>query len=342
MATTQKLSEFLELINLYPSPHNGQPMRLKVVDDQKFAIFFERERGLQSTEISFLFSYVSIGIFTRYAELCGEALGHRVDVTPELPEIADIKGSGLVKCGILVVDWDSVNPNEAIKTGLINRQTSRKKYSGGLDEITHKKVEECVYKNMNLVKLSKSQAHDAIWLNQRAVFDDMFEEEVRKELDHWLRYSKKEKKSKMDGLAYDCMELNGRLMKFIVNHPKFLRYPVIDKLIRSYYLRTMKDASDVYYMLAPFKEREDAYNIGRVTMDVWAIVSASGYYLHPFGTIMSNEDAHRDFAKLANIQNETREASYLVFIFRTGSSEKPARSMRIPVNQHLLIQGDSE
>ena len=45
-----KLTELLELANHYPSPHNGQPIELKQVDDQNFDMYFQKERGLQASE----------------------------------------------------------------------------------------------------------------------------------------------------------------------------------------------------------------------------------------------------------------------------------------------------
>ncbi len=133
-----------------------------------------------------------------------------------------------------------------------------------------------------------------MWLNQKAVFDDMFDEPVRRELDHWLRYSKHQKKQKKDGLSYDCMELNGKLLKYTVDHPKILRAPVLSWIIKQYYIRTMSDSSDVYYMLAPFSNEEKAYRVGWEVMKVWIEATRNGYYIHPFGTIMGNRRAHKD------------------------------------------------
>src|SRR6185437_4109581 len=113
--------------------------------------------------------------------------------------------------------------------------------------------------DMRLNKLSKQQAQQAIWLNQRAVFDDMFDKAVSQELDHWLRYSKQEKESKRDGLSYDCMEINGSLMKTAVHHPGVLRFPGLSPIIKQYYLRTMSDNSDVFYMMAPFGNGQHAF-----------------------------------------------------------------------------------
>ena len=93
-------------------------------------------------------------------------------------------------------------------------------------------------------------------------------------------------------------------------------------------------------MLAPFRTEQESFEVGMSIMKLWYEVSEAGEYLHPFGTIMSNEAAHHDFLSLAGISNETRDENYLVFIFRLGISEPPVPSMRIPWQAHLLMNND--
>lgn len=331
--------QFLELLNGYPSPHNGQPITLRPVDAEHYQVHFQRERGLQATDVSFIFSFVSMGVFIAYAQACGRALGHKVSYRLTLPLESDLRGEGAVAFADLTIKWNVNPPDGALHNAITFRQTSRKKYDTGITPAAAQHITELALEaGMQLHQLSVEQAHQAIWLNQRAVFDDMFDEPVNKELDHWLRYSKREKESKQDGLAYDCMQLNGTVMKYIVHHPSILHAPVIAPLIQKYYLRTMADKSDVFYMLAPFKTESDSFAVGTVIANIWLSLSQQNYYLHPFGTIMSNHAAHADFLKLVGVSNETREHNYLVFIFRAGHSEPPAKSLRLPYNKHLLME----
>ena len=334
---SQTVLDLLELANYYPSPHNGQPMRLQQIDENNFDLFFDRQRGLQSTEISYIFSFVSIGVFTEHLRLSADALGHLVTITPELPSEAELHGEGSVLVGRCKAQWATHQTNPDLEAAIRQRQTSRTKYYAGVDSaVAGKVIESARSAGMKLVQLSKDQAHQAIWLNQRAVFDDMFDEPVRQELDHWLRYDQEQKLRQRDGLSYDCMELNGRLLKYIVHHPGFLRAPLLAGFIKQYYLKTMKDDSDVFYMMAPFVNGADAYAVGISVMAVWMELSQQNYYLHPFGTIMSNHQAHSDFIKLVSERDESRESNYLVFIFRAGKSQPPVRSARIAVNDHLM------
>lgn len=337
MITPSKtLSDLLELANNYPSPHNGQPIRVKQIDESSLELYFDKDRGLQATDISYIFSFVSMGVFAEHLQRSAIALGHAIQITPHLPDEAELRGEGLVLIAVCKIQWSMHEPNlEAIAT-IRTRQTSRKKYYAGVsDELVMHITKVAKDANMKLGQLSPSQATQAIWLNQRAVFDDMFDEPVHQELKKWLRYSQQEKLTKRDGLAYDCMELNGRLLRFIVNHPGILRAPLFANGIRQYYLRTMKDESDVLYMMAPFATGTDAYAVGKVIMTMWLELTKQGYYLHPFGTIMSNHQAHADFLHLVNETGESRSTSYLVFIFRAGKSKVPVRSVRLPIESHL-------
>lgn len=337
MQTKTLPQDFLELLNRYPSPHNGQPIQIKQVGDNNYELYFETSRGLQAVDVSYLFSFVTMGLFTTYLEMCAKAFGFNYDCKIDLPKLADLKIDGLLHFATCKLEPSSNPPDKRILQTLHFRQTSRKKYSEGLnDELSNQTIATATKHNMQLIKMDRSGTHQAIWLNQRAVFDDMFDNAVRKELNHWLRYSRKEKEAKMDGLAYDCMELNGSVMRFIVRHYKVLRMPGISSLLKKYYLRTMSDNSDAYYMLTPFSNEHESFEVGRAVMEIWAEIAAEGYYLHPFGTIMSNVAAHNDFLKLVGIEQEDIHKNFLVFIYRAGKSEAPHSSMRLPVKDHLL------
>lgn len=340
MGKDKKFLELFELANRYPSPHNGQPITVRQLDDNNFEVFFDKARGLQATDISYIFSFVSIGVFMEHLSLGARALGHGFSCRLQLPKQSELHGTGIVKVADCRFDWDAVRPDAELKHILQSRQTSRKKYYQPVDTQTIAALRACTQGyGMQLAELDTYQTRQAIWLNQRAVFDDMFDEPVKKELDHWLRYSRAEKEAKKDGLAYDCMELNGRVMKWIVNHPRILRAPLVSWCIKHYYLRTMMDSSNVFYVLAPFATEAQAYQVGQLIMQLWKIIAEKDYFLHPFGTIMSNRQAHQDFLKLAGITDESREHSYLVFIFRAGKSLPPNPSLRIPVAEHL-VQGE--
>lgn len=326
----------LELANLYPSPHNGQPITLQEISPDNYQIYFRHERGLKSTEISFLFSFVTMGLFTAHLEACGRALGHTISIQQQLPARDSLRTEGKSPFATATIEWNSQVPDSELEKDIRTRQTSRKKYHKGPTASEQQSLIQLIsHDNLQLHILPYNLGQRVIWLNQRAVFDDMFVPAVREELHHWLRYSPQEKKTTRDGLSYDCMELNGQVLKFIVIHYPILRMPVFSWCIKQYYLRTMQDSSTVGYLTAPFRTEQEAFVIGETIMQLWLRLTRSGYYLHPFGTIVANPEAHRDFLSLVARETETKE-NFVVFIFRAGASDPPVRSERLPYNQHLI------
>lgn len=337
----QHLQELLELANKYPSPHNGQPIVLQPGEKGSLGLFFETARGLSATPISYLFSFVSIGVFIRHMELCAQALGHTLVVHLDLPEQSALAQSGKqVKCAEIFVDYGASEADDDLKQAILRRQTSRKKYQTGLSDAEQESAMAITGGHRLQAKFLDSEAaQQAIWLNQRAVFDDMFNPAVRKELEYWLRFSATEKHAKRDGLSYDCMELSGPALRFIVRHYKILHWPILAPFLRQYYLRTMRDSSSVGYLASPFQTEQQAYEIGRCIIDIWIQLSRAGHYLHPFGTIVSNDAAHADFVKLIELEHESRDECHVVFIFRAGASAGPVESDRLAVSEHLYNTG---
>jgi hypothetical protein len=332
------LDRLLRLANYYPSPHNGQPIRLRQVSGKSLELFFETDRGLKAGPVSKLFSFVTVGVFARHFEYCATALGHTAVIKLHLPAEGDMASPGLLKLGTIKIDYDTHAPDSALKTLILKRQTSRKRYTKGLSSgETSELVETASAHKLTLRMIGPARAKQAAWLNQRAVTDDLFDPEVRGELDHWLRYTKAEKEQKRDGLAYDCMELSGSLLHLAVKYYKILHWPVVTPVLKQYYLRAVADSSSVGYLTGKFETPGHAVEIGRCIVDIWFELTRSGAFLHPLGTIISNAKAHLDFDELAGIHDETR-SNYVVFIFRAGYSPKPVQSLRLQVKDHLLME----
>jgi hypothetical protein len=161
----QKIDELFEIANCYPSPHNGQPIEVQQLSVNNFNIFFQRERGLQAAEVSFLFSYVAMGVFVYHLALCAKALGHKLDYVLDLPSVESLKGTGLARFASCNIEWDVSSPDVELHNTLLFRQTSRKKYFEGLDsEISDHTISIANQNKMRLVKMDRNGTHQAIWL----------------------------------------------------------------------------------------------------------------------------------------------------------------------------------
>jgi hypothetical protein len=97
-----------------------------------------------------------------------------------------------------------------------------------------------------------------------------------------------------------------------------LRIPGVAALLKQYYLRTMADKSDVFYLLTPLTTPEQAFKLGVTVMRIWQALSAREYYL-------------------IDLPQRPFPESGLAFVFRGGESPEPVRSLRLPYARHLLL-----
>jgi hypothetical protein len=150
-----KLKELLEFANHYPSPHNGQPIELKMAGKEKLDAYFMKERGLQAAEVSFLFSYVTMGVFLYHLSMCAKGLGHKVNYSLHLPPVETLRGSGTEKFASIHIEYSKNPPNKELLKVIKFRQTSRKKYSEGVnDALSQTMIDIASRAKLELVKMN--------------------------------------------------------------------------------------------------------------------------------------------------------------------------------------------
>jgi hypothetical protein len=65
----------------------------------------------------------------------------------------------------------------------------------------------------------------------------------------------------------------------------------------------------------------------------WLILTKYDAYLHPFGTLITNQEA---YAKMNQIMDSGPAEKKLWMIFRAGYSKVPVRSFRLATNEIIL------
>jgi len=65
-------------------------------------------------------------------------------------------------------------------------------------------------------------------------------------------------------------------------------------------------------------------------MRIWLELTEAGVYLHPFGSVITNERAHREFCELVG---EAERAGMAWMLFRLGYSREPPRAYRQPLSE---------
>jgi len=104
------------------------------------------------------------------------------------------------------------------------------------------------------------------------------------------------------------------------------------KWLTSQYLKQNMTAT-VGWLYGPLATRQNQYDAGRYMMDVWIKVTELGYYMQPYGSIITNNEARSSF--LADINQHEENGNMVWLAFRIGSSAKPAQSLRKSKQEYI-------
>ncbi len=327
----------MELAQRYPSPHNGQPLKLKPLNDHEAALYFDTARGLFASELGYKFSYLTVGVFVEFFVTAARALGYQVTYKPELTPVDKQREAYLHYFGKLEITAGNLAPDAALEHLLRARRTSRKNYR-------QEPIPEHVLAAMqaalegtqaNLyVTENPEEVKQVLWYNQETLFHDLQTPHMHDELAHWLRYSKREARERRDGLSAECLQMPGPALRFALRFPRLITNKIAGRFFKYLYLRTMKTVNAIAWLQAPFASFEDYIACGRAFMKVWLALSAQGYSLHPYGTIPTNDAVLQKVATTVGATNTDAEPIWM--IFRFGKSDTPPESYRLPLANHFV------
>src|SRR6187551_2513116 len=68
----------LDAARNYPSPHNSQPMRVRVESDATASVFYDLDRGLPGESFGIPFGHVCAGVFLESLAVVAAAEGYAV------------------------------------------------------------------------------------------------------------------------------------------------------------------------------------------------------------------------------------------------------------------------
>lgn len=323
----------------YPSPHNSQPIKVAIVDNETADVFYDLDLGLPAESYGIPFAHVCAGVFLESLRIVAAKHDKRTveelfldelnfDATDRLHRFARIR---------LVDETCSVEDTQNYRAFLV-RQTSRRPYESKLvpsEIIEHvETITEAagyVFRHTSEQKL----VDDIIIVNQATLFDDLGNDGVYHEIMQWLRFSRKEANQKGDGLSAETMLMPGGLLRFTMKRRWLWTYPGIGHVMRYVYLRTMKGVRQLGWLEGPFQTTGDYLEAGRTFMKVWIYLTRQNIYLHPFGTVITNPRSHKQFVEKAAI-HET-DSSMAWMLFRFGYSKQPPQAQRRPA-QNMIVK----
>jgi hypothetical protein len=95
----------------------------------------------------------------------------------------------------------------------------------------------------------------------------------------------------------------------------------------------MRGTRTVAWIQAPFKSFDDFINAGYAFNRVWLKMAENDVYLHPFGSVITNPNAHDKLREKFSI-DESKELVWI--LLRIGYSEIPPRSLRLDLEDILI------
>ncbi|RSK46997.1 hypothetical protein [Hymenobacter rigui] len=328
--------ELLEYARWCPSPHNTQPWKLQPLSVTQAAFYYDPTRLLPHTDTNSAFMTVALGMFLECLRVAAapRGLALRVEHEPE----PQLQFTGTVPRLFATLYLEPASAGAVATPGrelLRQRCTSRLPYSGRPVAAAHLQA---------LTEQAAAQGHSfqhssepgfvefVLDLNRQTLFSDLDDAGTRQEIARWIRTTDAEAQERQDGLWNRCMHFPGRLMRNFFTHHERFRAAWKRRILGQVYVHSMHGTSTVAWLQGPFGNRAEWLAAGTLLQQLWLHMTQQGLYLHPFGSVVTNPEAHARF--LARARPESGQPLWL--LLRLGYSAEPPRSLRLPASALLL------
>lgn len=327
-------SELIDFARWCPTVHNLQPHQIKIISETEAELYYNPLRLLPIGDPSSIFATVAMGIFHEHLSIAASPYGKKVEMT----EVGSSIDTGMTKPTLfaklkLIPSTEKEELNRELTK---KRKTSRLCYNNkSLSQETLAKIKSETNKFQHeFFSTSNDEAVDfLVKLNQETLFEDINSKANCKELDHLFRYTKKEAKTKKDGLWAKCMCFPGWLVKSVLQHPEKWHTGLREKLLAKYYKAAFKGTSTICWFEGKFDNTNDWLKAGRMFARTWLLITKENAYIQPFGSLITNINAYKQIKeKLAH----TKENNTLWMIFRAGYSKEPTRSFRLSTEEIII------
>jgi hypothetical protein len=327
----------------YPSPHNSQPIVVRVDDDRTATVFYDLRRGLPAESFGIPFGHVCAGVFLAGLGVVARAHGHTITETLDHAEMDfgrvdrdpqdHLHRLGTVSLAPHVV---TAADREALH-GFLARRTSRRPYDASLvgDEVV-RAAEAIAAEGGHRFRTTadRTVVDEIVRVNQETLFDDLRNDAVHTEILHWLRFSKRQAAATGDGLSAETMLMPGPVLRFAMEHRGLWEMPGVGDVFKKVYLSTMRGVRQLGWLEGPFRSPDEYVEAGRVFMRIWLELDARGIALHPFGTVITNPRSHAAFVERAGVDEAGSDMAWM--LFRFGRSAPPPLAHRRPASAMTL------
>jgi hypothetical protein len=302
-------------------------------------LVFLPRRGLFLGDPEGRFTWLTAGIFVEICRIAAHGLNHELHVDWQYSKMypnGDFESPQTVaalsvfpKQGVVDLDPELI----------LKRQTSRFAYDGTAcppHVIEELKSEAAKFGHAFETRSDRESIRWVVELNKQALFHDLDHDGARKELIEWLRFDEREENLKRDGLSARCLTMNGKqLRSFFFNH-RFWGMPVVRSVAGAVYKKTMKGIGTIGWLRGPYITIEDWVRAGTVMIRLWLILTQHGFYWHPYGSVITSEDARQNMIRYLKLPDEAGGKNMVWLLLRLGHSAPPPQSLRIPFEEFFL------
>lgn len=326
--------DILEYARFAPSPHNIQPWKVKIISDTQAELYYVPSRLLPDTDPTGRFTTLGFGIFIECVNIAAHKYGLKVQENYPDTKLNPTQTQPTL---FATIELTPTEEQESLTPELIiNRRTSRLPYDDHpIDEIIIQEL-QTIARNFDHTFTANSDPEMVHWtllLNRDTLFYDMNDDKSRREVGSWVRATIKEAQEKKDGLAAYALGFPGWIVSLFMFKHEIIELPVIKQIIQAYYFSSMKGTRTIAWLSGPFQTPQEWLNTGHMLARLWLTMTKHNIYLHPFGSIITNQKAHHILADKIKVDESQGE---LWLIMRLGHSAEPPRSQRLDLEDILM------
>lgn len=326
--------EVIDIARHCPSPHNVQPWKIELLDQGIAKLYIDGTRTFPWTDHSGSFIVSSMSMFLACLEFSAHNRGLAIDI--EYGDIANLQLRDALS-HFATLQLRPLEEADASRFAtvysdqeLLNRKTSRK-------ENLHKPIaEEAINRISELTRNFGYEFHltqDQVTINKvlacdiKALFSDLNHQQYFGELKPYIKLGQKE--STFDGLHFDAMNLHKFQLALMKHLPVLLKTPIFSGLAAAIYRKQLGHCQSLAFVCGDFWDREGALVSGQMLIRMWLELSKMDLRVHPFGNLITNQEARKNIEELVGIKN-------VWFVFRMGYTDEPVKSNRLPLDQILI------
>lgn len=323
-----------------PSPYNTQPYRLRLVSSTEAEIVFLPRRGLPAADPQGRVTWLTAGILAEICSIAAHGLGYELQREWRLNPFyanGDVTTPQAV-CGLKLVPSAGAVPDIDAQL-ILDRHTSRLPYDGRpipAALVTEMQAEATRRGHSFESSDDKEAIGRVIELSRQAMLENMEAAPIRGELAHWLRFGEREESITHDGLSARCLGFSDRLLHSLFAYAGFWTLPGPRQILGRIYMRSMAGVGTIGWLRGPYVTVGDWIAAGETMIRLWLIVTRYGYYWHPYGSVITSEEARTSMIEYFGVKDEQGGHDTVWLLLRIGSSPKPPVSHRLPLEEIIL------